>query len=339
MNLLRPDRVAVVFDGHRSWQSRRRLIEQARALAVSRTRLLLLAADALQDEADALSQVLAAVVAGDQDQTRRRLSAAGDAALLAEERLANAASAVPAAQTAFAEEIFGVLGTLGSTNESTDATAAKAVYSALELDLAEGKFSENSLRVLQDREAASRRSNHALLDSANSAKKLVEFPSYKANRPQTPELVRSVLHEAPALVRSLGWPTFVVDGIEADDVIGQILSLCCGLSSVDSSSERSLVGAAMAPSSAGVTPFILSKDKDFTQLLDWCPDLLLVRPRHHGSNAQGHHDSYPGLESVGVENVPEKYVLCACLLPTVPSADLMCNQQYCLSSAVLCQTR
>ena len=48
------------------------------------------------------------------------------------------------------------------------------------------------------------------------------YPEYKAHRPSMPEdLARQIepIHEA---VRALGWPILMVDGIEADDVIGTL---------------------------------------------------------------------------------------------------------------------
>ena len=48
------------------------------------------------------------------------------------------------------------------------------------------------------------------------------YPEYKAHRPSMPEdLARQVepIHEA---VRALGWPILMVDGVEADDVIGTL---------------------------------------------------------------------------------------------------------------------
>ena len=48
------------------------------------------------------------------------------------------------------------------------------------------------------------------------------FPQYKANRKAMPEdLARQIplIHE---LVRALGWPLLMIEGIEADDVIGTL---------------------------------------------------------------------------------------------------------------------
>ncbi len=72
------------------------------------------------------------------------------------------------------------------------------------------------------------------------------YPQYKANRPPMPDdLVRQIapLHE---LVRANGWPLLVVQGVEADDVIGTL-------------SAKALA--------AGVDTLISSSDKDLTQLV------------------------------------------------------------------------
>ena len=62
-----------------------------------------------------------------------------------------------------------------------------------------------------------------------------------------------------------------------------------------------------AAAAAAVTPYILSKDKDFTQLLDSCPDLQLIRPRHWKATAvEGQVDEVYGLETVTAEDVAEK---------------------------------
>ncbi len=72
------------------------------------------------------------------------------------------------------------------------------------------------------------------------------YPAYKANRPPMPEdLARQIepLHE---LVRAHGWPLLMVEGVEADDVIGTL--------------------AAQA-ANAGIDTIISSSDKDLTQLV------------------------------------------------------------------------
>ncbi len=68
------------------------------------------------------------------------------------------------------------------------------------------------------------------------------YPSYKAQRPPMPEdLVRQVepLHE---LVRAHGWPLLMVDGVEADDVIGTLAeqAAASGIDCVISTSDKDL---------------------------------------------------------------------------------------------------
>ncbi len=72
------------------------------------------------------------------------------------------------------------------------------------------------------------------------------YPAYKANRPPMPDdLVKQIapLHE---LVRANGWPLLMVEGVEADDVIGTL---------------------AAKARAAGVETLISSSDKDLTQLV------------------------------------------------------------------------
>src|SRR5436190_20890169 len=78
-------------------------------------------------------------------------------------------------------------------------------------------------------------------------------PLYKAQRPAMPEdLVRQIdpLHE---LVRAHGWPLLMVEGVEADDVIGTL---------------------ALAAVAAGIDCVISTSDKDLAQLVR--PGIKLV---------------------------------------------------------------
>ncbi|MBU6493434.1 MAG: DNA polymerase I [Burkholderiales bacterium] len=73
------------------------------------------------------------------------------------------------------------------------------------------------------------------------------YPQYKANRPSMPEdLARQIepIHEA---VRALGWPLLMIDGVEADDVIGTL---------------------ARRAAAAGMRVVISTGDKDLAQLVD-----------------------------------------------------------------------
>ncbi len=79
------------------------------------------------------------------------------------------------------------------------------------------------------------------------------YPEYKANRPPMPDdLVRQIepLKEA---IRAMGWPLLVVDGVEADDVIGTL---------------------AREAQSRGVRTVISTGDKDIAQLVN--PQVTLV---------------------------------------------------------------
>lgn len=75
----------------------------------------------------------------------------------------------------------------------------------------------------------------------------VLYPAYKEHRPPMPDdLARQIepIHEA---VRALGWPILVVDGVEADDVIG---TLAC------------------QARAEGVRTIVSTGDKDLAQLVD-----------------------------------------------------------------------
>jgi DNA polymerase I len=68
------------------------------------------------------------------------------------------------------------------------------------------------------------------------------YPEYKANRASMPEdLSRQIpaIHEA---VRALGWPVVMIDGIEADDVIGTLACIAQehGVKTVVSTGDKDL---------------------------------------------------------------------------------------------------
>lgn len=48
------------------------------------------------------------------------------------------------------------------------------------------------------------------------------YPQYKANRPPMPEDLAAQIEPIHALVRALGWPLLMIEGVEADDVIGTL---------------------------------------------------------------------------------------------------------------------
>jgi DNA polymerase-1 len=73
------------------------------------------------------------------------------------------------------------------------------------------------------------------------------FPEYKAHRPSMPEDLAAQIEPIHAAVRALGWPLLMVEGVEADDVIGTL--------AVQSSTRR-------------WQTVISTGDKDLTQLVN-----------------------------------------------------------------------
>jgi len=73
------------------------------------------------------------------------------------------------------------------------------------------------------------------------------YADYKANRPAMPEDLVAQIAPLHALIRALGWPLLMVDGVEADDVIGTL---------------------AVAASAAGVHTIVSTGDKDMAQLVN-----------------------------------------------------------------------
>ncbi len=73
------------------------------------------------------------------------------------------------------------------------------------------------------------------------------YEQYKANRPPMPEELRAQIEPLHAIVRAMGLPVLVVDGVEADDVIGTL---------------------AQQAGEAGMDTVVSSGDKDLAQLVD-----------------------------------------------------------------------
>ena len=48
------------------------------------------------------------------------------------------------------------------------------------------------------------------------------YPAYKANRSPMPDALVAQIVPLHAAVRALGWPLLMIDGVEADDVIGTL---------------------------------------------------------------------------------------------------------------------
>jgi DNA polymerase-1 len=68
------------------------------------------------------------------------------------------------------------------------------------------------------------------------------YPEYKAHRPSMPDdLVRQIepLHNA---IRAMGWPLLMIDGVEADDVIGTLVKMAEaeGMHSIVSTGDKDM---------------------------------------------------------------------------------------------------
>ena len=79
------------------------------------------------------------------------------------------------------------------------------------------------------------------------------YPEYKANRPPMPEDLACQIAPLHDAIRAMGWPLLMVEGVEADDVIGTL---------------------AVAAAAAGVDTIISTGDKDMAQLVN--PHVSLI---------------------------------------------------------------
>src|SRR6478735_891458 len=73
------------------------------------------------------------------------------------------------------------------------------------------------------------------------------YPQYKANRPPMPDDLVAQIEPLHQMVRANGWPLLMIDGVEADDVIGTL---------------------AKQAKAAGVDTVISTSDKDLAQLIE-----------------------------------------------------------------------
>ncbi|KAB2093389.1 hypothetical protein ES319_A02G091900v1 [Gossypium barbadense] len=100
------------------------------------------------------------------------------------------------------------------------------------------------------------------------------FPSYKSNRPPTPDTIVQGLQYLKASIKAISIKVIEVPGVEADDVIGTLAAR-----SVD----------------AGFKVRVVSPDKDFFQIL--CPSLRLLRIAPRGYE----------MVSFGMEDFSKRY--------------------------------
>lgn len=87
------------------------------------------------------------------------------------------------------------------------------------------------------------------------------YPDYKANRSETPELIKSALEPLIELVQSMSIPVVMKPGFEADDVIGTLAK----------QAERD-----------GYTVYMLTPDKDYGQLVS--DNIIQCKPGKSGGD-------------------------------------------------------
>ncbi|MFN6961382.1 MAG: DNA polymerase I, partial [Rhodocyclaceae bacterium] len=100
-------------------------------------------------------------------------------------------------------------------------------------------------RLIADHPQASRRA--VVFDAKGKTFREDWYPDYKAHRPPMPDELVAQIGPLDALIRALGWPLIMIEGVEADDVIGTL---------------------ATQASARGEDVVISTSDKDLAQLVD-----------------------------------------------------------------------
>jgi len=69
-----------------------------------------------------------------------------------------------------------------------------------------------------------------------------QYPQYKANRPAMPDDLAVQIEPLHECIRALGWPLLIIEGVEADDVIGTLVTLAAqeGINSIVSTGDKDL---------------------------------------------------------------------------------------------------
>ena len=87
------------------------------------------------------------------------------------------------------------------------------------------------------------------------------FPEYKANRSETPELIKGALEPLTEILEAISVPVIMKPGFEADDVIGTL---------------------AKRAATDGFTVYMVTPDKDFGQLID--DNIFQYKPAKNGND-------------------------------------------------------
>ncbi|MBL8487018.1 MAG: DNA polymerase I [Rhodocyclaceae bacterium] len=126
------------------------------------------------------------------------------------------------------------------------------------------------------------------------------YPEYKAHRPPMPEDLAAQIPLIHDCVRALGWPLLMVDGVEADDVIGTL---------------------ARAAEARGMDSVIVTGDKDLAQLVS--PRIRLVNTMTKGSEPPEVLDEAGVLAKFGVppQRIVDYLALVGDAVDNVPGVD------------------
>ncbi|MCK9453370.1 MAG: DNA polymerase I [Bacteroidales bacterium] len=111
-------------------------------------------------------------------------------------------------------------------------------------------------------------------DSFAPTQRHVDFPEYKANREKMPDDLAASLPYIKELITAFGIPILIMDGYEADDIIGTL---------------------AKRAEKHGLFTYMMTPDKDFGQLIS--ENIKMYKPAKEGEKA----------EIVGVAEICERY--------------------------------
>ena len=111
-------------------------------------------------------------------------------------------------------------------------------------------------------------------DRGGSVARTEAFPTYKANRQETPEAIRLAVPYIEKILEAMKIPAKIKEGFEADDIIGTL---------------------AKKAEKEGYQTFMVTPDKDFAQLVS--ENIFMYRPKSFGG----------GYEVWGIPEVQEKF--------------------------------
>ena len=100
-------------------------------------------------------------------------------------------------------------------------------------------------------------------DTAAPTFRHAEYPDYKANRHQQPELITASLQPIKNLLAALRIPILIKDGFEADDIIGTI---------------------AKQQASEDLAVYMMTNDKDYAQLVS--PSIFMYKMPFRGNKVE-----------------------------------------------------